>query len=186
MKTEKIIGLTEYRQLLKTLPRPTNEQIEAFIKHVVHQHQWYSMIPITPPGIPFYFYLNNGAGINEIKDGTEQFRYGIHTLSTRREPWISLVEYRMNFGWLRFHHNLDKPKSINTWILDNRHQRVLLDESMLNLCRVELTGAIHYRCIDPYFWVQWHILSPKPLNVNNWPEESGGPDQLKEILRVSD
>lgn len=181
----KTIGIPEYCDLLRSLPCPTNIQIEAFIHHVVGQHQWFRMLPLTPPGVPFYFYINNGAGIDDLEDGTEHYRYDIHTLGAPGSSWISLTDYRRNYGWLRFHHNTGSNELPNTWVLDENNQKVMLDESILGLCRVELTGAMHYRCIDPLFWTAYYRLSPRPLNVNQWPEESGGSKRLKKIIKCS-
>jgi len=186
-----IIGIQEYRNLVKELPCPTEKQIDTFIKdYIANEHQWYYMLPLTPPGEIFYFYINNGSGNNKLKDGTEKFRYEMSSFTKKEHSWIANDEYISNFGWLRIHYNNNSKKEnteANTWILKN-NDKVYLDDSILNKCSVELTGAIHYRCIDPYFWMinGYNNLAPRQLEIYNWPEESGGPKQLKEIIMCSE
>lgn len=60
------VPLARYFDLASRLPLPTHEQIEAYVKHIRKEHGWYKHLPILPPGRPFHFFLDPGAGMTRV------------------------------------------------------------------------------------------------------------------------
>src|SRR5258708_1266726 len=54
-------------QLRPVFPRPTGDQVEAFVEFVVRAHTWYKHLPWSSPGLPFLFFLN--PGVVRVHDG---------------------------------------------------------------------------------------------------------------------
>lgn len=41
-----------------SVPRPSDGQVRAFVGFLSSDHSWYKKLPMTPPGEPFFLYLN--------------------------------------------------------------------------------------------------------------------------------
>jgi hypothetical protein len=61
--------VSEYHKIVSQLPLPTQEQTEAFLKHVIGAHSWYKHLPFLPPGGIFVFYLDPQAGREILRHG---------------------------------------------------------------------------------------------------------------------
>jgi hypothetical protein len=66
--------LERYVSAFDALPKPTPDQLRAFPKYVSSAHSWYKHLPLLPPGVPFNFYLDPGAGMQRTitSDGSVQ------------------------------------------------------------------------------------------------------------------
>lgn len=102
MDIEKIsttpITLSQYRELVAQLTKPSLLQMQEFAEYVSHLHSWYKHLPLLPPGVPFQFFLNPTAGMDLITgaEGT------IHA-TARAEAghrFLPTTEYRERFGYL--------------------------------------------------------------------------------------
>lgn len=47
-----------YRETIRSLPRPTDEQIRAFAQFVAGDHSWYKKLPMRGQGEPFFLYIH--------------------------------------------------------------------------------------------------------------------------------
>ncbi len=94
-----------YADLVAKLPRPTPEQTAAFVDFVAGAHSWYKHLPVWPPGVPFFFFLDPNAGRSLVHlptgdlafvdkdDEKDRFHY----------TWMFTSEYRKRFGhWTYF------------------------------------------------------------------------------------
>ena len=92
------LTLREYVDLVSDVALPTQLQKENFVEYVSHAHSWYRHLPLTPPGAPFYFFMDKYAGFDRwlSSDGTailkERTERGIHR---------STVSYRKISGSVR-------------------------------------------------------------------------------------
>ena len=96
------LSLATYKELVSSLPVPTPLQMEQFAEYVSRAHSWYKHIPLLPPGLPFQFYLDPGAGmeLEQRPDGklkaSPRLKHGFHY------SWIPTDQYRERFGDLAF------------------------------------------------------------------------------------
>lgn len=98
------MDIDAYRALAGAVAAPTDSQIEAFADYVASAHSWYKHLPLQPPGVAFYFYLDPNAGMDHLihasgevtvrarTPDTESFHYG----------WMTTADYRERFGCLAF------------------------------------------------------------------------------------
>jgi hypothetical protein len=75
---------SQYINLVRELPPPTDEQIALFATYVSEAHSWYKHLPVSAR-VPFYFYLDPNAGRSYYKI--------IHYTA---QP---IEEYRRRFGF---------------------------------------------------------------------------------------
>jgi hypothetical protein len=97
-------GLDEYRQLVSSLPPPTDHQIRAFALFVSEARSWYKHLPLLPPGVPFHFFIDPCSGMDCIILGNGRVTYRDRTTDTPRfhYTWMTTAEYRSRFCWLAF------------------------------------------------------------------------------------
>jgi hypothetical protein len=192
------LSLADYRRLCLEVPRPTPEQIEAFVIHVASKHSWYKHLPMTPPGVRFIVYMDPGAGLQrfesadgevafrEIEAGEPLFHYSMKTTA----------DYRRDFGCLAV---LDKRapsfelySAAGTASMDTG-PGVLVDGRILPIPSeiafvgsVLVTAALHDRSSEPFLWERhfegrgW--ASVEEASLSNWPDESGG-DAVVDAIR---
>lgn len=55
------LDLAVYRDLVKDLPPPTDQQISAFAEYVSTAKSWYKHLPLSPPGRCFRFFIRTPA-----------------------------------------------------------------------------------------------------------------------------
>lgn len=58
-----VLTLPQYRVLVRSLPRPTLVQMQHFALFVSNANSWYKHLQYLPPGEPFQFFLDPGAGM---------------------------------------------------------------------------------------------------------------------------
>src|SRR5262245_41747699 len=66
--------LEEYISCFKSRPKPTSTQMWAFARRVSNAHSWYKGTSFLPPGQPFWFFCDPGAGMDRYRnrDGSLQ------------------------------------------------------------------------------------------------------------------
>src|SRR3989442_90660 len=69
-------AMADYMQVVRVLPRPSPEQISSFVAYVAGAHSWYKHLPLTPPGVQFFFFLDPNAGCDLLlgPGGTAKYR----------------------------------------------------------------------------------------------------------------
>lgn len=88
--------LKEYREALASEGPPTYGQIENFAHYVANAHSWYKHLPAFPPGAPFSFFLDPGAGYDTRLDGN-----GVVSFHARTAPRGFHYNYRTTVVWRR-------------------------------------------------------------------------------------
>lgn len=56
--------LSQYREIVKELPRPSNAQIEKLVFIASDDHSWYKHLPLVPPGVPWWFFVDPWSGFD--------------------------------------------------------------------------------------------------------------------------
>lgn len=174
--------LDRYLELASRLPLPTREQVEAFAAHIRYAHSWYKHLPILPPGRPFHFYLDPGAGMTRVVREDGQLGVVGRTDETRYHySWFSTDETRERFGFLSY--GVTHPRAA----VHPDEQPALLDPDLgidvtvptqaLEAARVDVSGLIHPLGTDPQL-----ILLQAQRSPPRWPVESGGSQQATKVL----
>ncbi len=103
-RSQRKLDITEYREILARVPRPSMGQIWAFVEYVCKAHSWYKHLPVWPPGTPFHFYVSPQAGCDIMVHAD-----GRTTLCERTEDrpgihysWKPTKVYRAEFGYLEY------------------------------------------------------------------------------------
>ena len=96
---------------LRSLPRPTDEQYEAFAEHIGEAHSWYKHLPLLSGG-QFVVFLAPDSGIGRLVAHLDGSGYQLVTppegpLFTEADPrlhysWKTSEEYRRRFGYLDY------------------------------------------------------------------------------------
>lgn len=96
---------------LRSLPRPTDEQFEAFAEHVGEAHSWYKHLDLLT-GRPFVVFLAPDSGVGRLvaqrnESGFEIVEPPEGPVFTEEHPrlhysWKTSEEYRRRFGYLDF------------------------------------------------------------------------------------
>src|SRR5690349_8829634 len=94
--------MAAYAELVRPLPPPTQQQMQAFADFVSNAHSWYKHLLPLPPGVPMQFFLDPAAGLqlSVLPDGSV-------TAGPRAKPgfhysWLPTADYRERFGHLAF------------------------------------------------------------------------------------
>ncbi len=194
-----ILSLQEYRDLLDGCERPAQAQIDSFIEFVCGAHSWYKHLPLVPPGVNFYFYLDPNAGQELVfdKDGTMRLRDRLDTDRIKfHYTWMTTATYRSRFGFLSYSaragtYFMTRGKS-GSWAV-HRHDSAVVHDSELVPCLVpdelansafaELTGAIHEEMSQWNKARKW--VEALSGNLDRWPSESGGEGAALELMNLS-
>ncbi|CAD5366931.1 hypothetical protein RA210_U10572 [Rubrivivax sp. A210] len=185
------LTLDEYRALTITLPRPTEAQMRAFAVFVSGAHSWYKHLPLYPPGAPFQFFLDPGAGMDLHVRGTRvqaepRLTRGFHY------SWIPTAQYREQFGHLAFSRSAgttvytQAPNGTATAVGDDAPS--VYDATSQSMRRLPheviaagsawVSGLVHDEGARP----QWLLMCATEQAKAAWPAESGGPQALLRIL----
>ena len=187
-----LLTLPQYRALVRSLPRPTLLQMQQFALFVSNAHSWYKHLPYLPPGAPFQFFLDPGAGMQLVVSSQ-----GSVEATPRAEPgfhysWLPTAEYRDRFGYLAYSRSVGTSFSE---LLGDGTRRIssdtapsVYDSSTQSLCplpapvleagRAFVSGVAHTGGTNYCFWLGM-VRVKTPLN---WPEESGGVEAVTKIL----
>lgn len=187
-----ILTLPQYRVLVKSLPRPSLLQMQQFAKFVSNAHSWYKHLPYLPPGEPFEFFLDPGAGMQLAVtrqgsvDAIPRTKCGFHY------SWLPTAEYRDRFGYLAYSRSAGSTFSqllkdgtclissdIGSAVYDpTAHSLLQLPAKVRNAGRAFVSGVAHTGGTDPRLW-QWMAEANAPME---WPEERGGLEAVTRIL----
>jgi hypothetical protein len=182
--------LTEYRQIVGKLPRPSDAQIDAFISFVSEAHSWYKHLPLLPPGIEFRFFLDPFSGFDRVlKRGGGV----LHQERTDDSPrfhytWMTTNEYRRRFGHLSYDANAGMRFILQSGGESREYgeRSMFATESVVyhipreiaQAGAVALTGIIHRSAARAWLWQNISASSRQGF----WPEETGGRTTLEQIL----
>ncbi len=94
-----------YWELVRALPRPTDDQVESFIQHVSQADNWLKQLPLHGgPRVTFLLDPNAGTRVNKMLDTG---RYFIEPLTGDTElvhgSELPTDEYRKRFGFMNYH-----------------------------------------------------------------------------------
>ena len=187
-----LLSLPQYRTLVRSLPKPTLVQMQQFALFVSNAHSWYKHLPYLPPGEPFQFFLDLGAGMQLAVNSQ-----GSVDATPRAEPgfhysWLPTAEYRARFGYLAYSRSVGTSFSEllgdGTWRISSDTAPSVYDSSTRSLCplpapvleagRAFISGVAHTHGTDRRPW-----LGMVRVNTRlNWPEESGGVEAVTKIL----
>lgn len=174
--------LDRYLELASRLPLPTREQVEAFAAHIRHAHSWYKHLPILPPGRPFHFYLDPGAGMTRVVREDGQLGVVGRTDETRYHySWFSTDETRERFGFLSYGvtypQAVVRPHELPALLDPDLGIDVTVATQALEAARVDVSGLIHPLGTNPYIiLLQARHIAPA------WPVETGGSQQAAKVL----
>ncbi len=98
------MDIDAYRALIGAVAVPTDRQIEAFADYVASAHSWYKHLPLQPPGVAFYFYLDPNAGMDHLVHASCEVTMRARTPDTEslHYGWMTTAAYRERFGCLAF------------------------------------------------------------------------------------
>lgn len=125
------MDIDAYRLLVSDVAPPTDSQIEAFADYVAAAHSWYKHLPMQPPGVDFYFYIDPNAGMDHLVHASGEVT--VRTRTRDNEPfhysWTTTADYRDRFGCLAFACGMGSTVFSDEQLFD---ETVLIDNNCLN------------------------------------------------------
>lgn len=99
---------TGYMDLVRALPRPTREQVEAFLTHLADADNWLKLLPLRGgPEVTVYLDPSAGTRLNRDRDSD---RYAVQPLGAADElvhgSELPTDVHRRRFGYLNYHVHL--------------------------------------------------------------------------------
>ena len=190
-----LLTLPQYRALVRSLPRPTLIQMQQFALLVSHAHSWYKRLPYLPPGAPFQFFLDPGAGMKLTVSRQGSVDARPHAKCGFHDSGLSTAEYRDQFGYLAYSWTADTsfaqrfgrgPRRISSdtapFVYDfSTHSLCPLPAPVLEAGRAFVSGVAHPGGTDARCW-KW--MDEAKTRVD-WPEESGGSEAVARIVARS-
>jgi hypothetical protein len=183
-------GLAEYRGLVRSLPRPSEAQINEFIRFVSADHSWYKKLPLLPPGVPFQFFLDPLAGYTRL------IRPEAKVLPRKRAEqdndggWrFTTDEYRSRFGhlacdqaggvrFIQLTDGLGEYGECDVFCADERAYRIPVE--IAETGSAEVTAVVHP--LTARLWV-WAKFLPY-YEDRAWPDETGGSEAVLKIKEL--
>jgi hypothetical protein len=179
--------LSQYREIVKELPRPSNAHIENFVLAASEDHSWYKHLPLVPPGVPWWFFVDPWSGFDRtLQEGGRAAHVelmGDETTLGRRLP---TKEYRSSFGYLAcvttgwggFSPPVgeDGRSMARIWF-GGRDTVFRVPVEIEEAGRVEVTAVVHPETAQPWVWSRRF-----PKETRGWPVETGGDETLREVL----
>ncbi|MFQ5601011.1 MAG: hypothetical protein ACE5G2_10725 [Candidatus Krumholzibacteriia bacterium] len=97
-----------YLELVRALPRPQEEQIEAFVQHVAGAENWLKLLPVElGPELVVFLDPNAGTRVNQERQGG---RYAVEPLTPASDlvhgSELPTDSHRERFGFLSYHIDL--------------------------------------------------------------------------------
>ncbi len=187
------LTLREYVDLVSDVPLPTHQQKENFIEYVSRAHSWYKHLPVYPPGVPFYFFIDKYAGCDRLvsEDGTAI----LQERTERPHSAYPTAEHRDRFGYLVFSCGFGTkvilmskgpmviPHDDLAAVPGNDGRLYRLPPEVIDAGLAQLTAVIHLHSAFNPLWFQ-HM--PKDSRQIDWPEESGGRLALEKLIERAD
>jgi len=175
---------SQYINLVRELPPPTDEQIALFATFVSEAHSWYKHLPVSAR-VPFYFYLHPDAGRNlgysekgaEIQDCNDR---DIHYTSQTTK------EYRRRFGFLAYYHDRNNrlpifpqtipetgvPSKVILSVYDSQVKPHVVPPALVDLGKAYLSAFVHPHG-GLYIWKKRLRRQPKQFDMRLVLEREG-------------
>jgi hypothetical protein len=187
-----ILTLPRYRILVRSLPRPTHLQMQQFAVFVSNAHSWYKHLAYLPPGEPFQFFLDPGAGTQRAISPQGSVNAIPRTERGEHYSWLPTAEYRERFGYLAYSRSVGSAfhvlsddgtmlteSDVAPYVYDLTARRLVqVPAKVLKAGRAFVSGVAHTYGADYRSW-QGMVRVNTRLD---WPEESGGVEAVKKIL----
>jgi len=187
------LTLDQYGDLLSGVPLPTQQQKENFLEYVSQAHSWYKHLPVYPPGVPFYFFIDKYAGCDRLvsQDGTAI----LQARTEHRHPAYPTAEHRDLFGYLAFSCGFGTkvilmskgpmviPHDDLAAVPGNDGRLYRLPPEVIDAGLTRLTAVIHPHSAFNPLWLRY---VPGDFRQIDWPEESGGRLALEKIIERAD
>jgi len=189
------LTLRQYVDIVSDVPLPTQQQKENFIEYVSHAHSWYKHLPLSPPGVRFYFFIDKYArcdrlvsedGMAIVQERTERgFHYSDYPTAKYRDLFGHLA-YSCGYGTKVI--PLSKgpmviPHDDLAAVPGNDGRLYRLPPEILEAGATRLTAVIHTNsAFNPLWLDRW----PKDPQEIDWPEEKVLLDpRAMELLRIN-
>ncbi len=191
------MSLSEYRVLVANLPRPTQQQIDAFIAFVCDHRSWYKCLPLALPGVWFWFFLNPlvGVKIEETKEcSIVAFPIRESDTNYSSSRWKSTQGCREAFGCLDYGTAADLTVQYLQDGMTEHHyyrtpivsfvdgQPATLPTQVVEVGSCALTAVIHRATASPYRSSFWR--KAKERSNWSWPKETGGEAMVEKLIRA--
>ena len=192
------LTLDEYREALAPGGSPSDEQIEEFVHYVANAHSWYKHLPAFPPGAPFWFFLDPGAGYETQLDASGIVSYHERTAARGfHYNYRPTAVWRSEFGALQWKCNQGTAFIVGgTGEFTTRpYDGPVILHPEFGPCRLppeveaegftRLTAAMHeysFQCLL-FDWIAFESDLPPPLKAD-WPDEYGGNELRDRIVGV--
>lgn len=182
--------LSQYRTIVKVLPRPSDEQIDNYVQFVCEAHSWYKHLPLLPPGVLFRFFIDPYSGYDRVlrADG-RVVRHHERTVTSfaGHYTWMTTSEYGARFGHLDYdtdggtrfviplaghEHEYAEGPTFST-----REMAYRIPAKVATIGSVPLTAIIHPNTAKIRWWQ--NFLRNEQSRV--WPIETGGDRTLVAI-----
>jgi hypothetical protein len=187
------LEMPDYMEVVRELPRPSEQQIDNFIDYVAAAHSWYKHLPLLPPGSDFYFFfdLNSGCDL-VIESGNAHYRerkkHGFHYSA---EGVVATTPSKAQVRWPQggdvdeLLDTIEQAEAAGPRILTQDQHWVALPQEILVAGQVQLTAVIHpvFSGVWVWKWASTRLIG-KDKSALRWPEETGGPDALLKILDI--
>ena len=205
MSSMKPCSLSKYRLVVSALPRPSNKQIDNFVRFVSEAHSWYKHLPILPPGAPFHFFVDPFSGTDRIFQPGGKVIHKERTKNSLRfhYTWMSTRAYRLRFGHLSYESFAAPQFFLRTEGAEGTMQEYAdlpifstsqgayrIPQEVARVGSVEVTAVIHSRtAMGASFFVWERFLHGWKDNSSDeslckWPTETGGDETLRKIIDV--
>jgi hypothetical protein len=188
-----LCSLSDYRQIVADLARPTDQQIENFVEYVSQGHSWYKHLPLLPPGVPFCFFIDPFAGYDHKKKAGSDWAPVERTEDSARLHYTSMPtsKYHLKFGHLSYDvgaqaatNSVDTDQSyarLPTFFTSQGSQHIPLE--VADAGSAEITAPIHPLTARIWIWYQFmEVRNSNPeLASLRWPSETGGDQTMQKI-----
>jgi hypothetical protein len=194
-----------YRRITSRLPRPTPEQIDAFVAYVSDAHSWYKHLPWRRC-VPFVVYLDPGAGRDRVVGADGRLSVARREVRGFHHSALATDIWRERFGHLNYAQSnatqgvtlaeggVSRSMGDNSaLIFDPADDAVLpLPPQALQIGEVRLSSLVQRWMIVEPMIIRARVTIARSNGVgidqmadepDPWPEEAGGRPQLLEILR---
>jgi hypothetical protein len=180
--------LLQYREIVKDLPRPSKAQIENFVLAVSEDHSWYKHLPLVPPGVPWWFFVDPWSGFDRtIQAGGRASHIELKGDAATLGRQLPTREYRSRYGYLACvttgwggFSPADHPNTTARIWFGGRETVNRVPAEIEEAGRVEVTAVIHPQAAQPWVWRRVPGDEPR-----SWPAETGGDETLREVLSHS-
>jgi hypothetical protein len=174
---------SQYREIVKDLPRPSNEQIEDFVLAVSEDHNWYKHLPLVPPGVPWWFFVDPWSGFDrKLQEGGRASHVELTGATANLGRRLPTEEYRSRFGYLACVTTgwggfsppdlRDGNAMARIWF-GGRDTVFRVPVEIEEAGRVEVTAPIHPQTAQPWVWRR--LVREEP---QSWPIETDADEKL--------